>query len=71
VVIEPTVIVELWEQLLDRERELDEQENALLAPSALSGGCVWSVILLMTGLESSGRTIVPNCVLLPSVGGAL
>jgi hypothetical protein len=30
VVIEPAVIVELPEQLLDRERELDEQENALL-----------------------------------------
>jgi hypothetical protein len=30
VVIEPAVIVELWEQLLDRKRELDERENALL-----------------------------------------
>jgi hypothetical protein len=30
VVIEPTVIIELREQLLDRERELDEWENTLL-----------------------------------------
>jgi hypothetical protein len=31
VVIESTLVVELREQLLVRERELDEQENALLA----------------------------------------
>jgi hypothetical protein len=31
VVIEPVVVVELWERLLVRERELDEWENALLA----------------------------------------
>jgi hypothetical protein len=30
-VIESTVVVELWEQLLVRERESDEQENAFLA----------------------------------------
>jgi hypothetical protein len=30
VVIELIVIVELWEQLLDWERELDVRENALL-----------------------------------------
>jgi hypothetical protein len=30
VVIEPTVVVGLREQLLAQERELDEQENALL-----------------------------------------
>jgi hypothetical protein len=30
-VVEPTVIVELREQLLAQERELDEQENALMA----------------------------------------
>jgi hypothetical protein len=30
-VVEPTVIVELREQLLVQERELDEQENALVA----------------------------------------
>jgi hypothetical protein len=31
VVSEPVVVVELWEQLLVRERRLDEWENALLA----------------------------------------
>jgi hypothetical protein len=30
VVIEPDVMVELWEQLLVRKRELDERESALL-----------------------------------------
>jgi hypothetical protein len=30
-VVEPTVIVELWERLLVRERELDERENVLVA----------------------------------------
>jgi hypothetical protein len=31
VVSEPAVVVELWEQLLVRERRLDEWENTLLA----------------------------------------
>jgi hypothetical protein len=30
VVINPAVIIELWGQLLNQERELDERENALL-----------------------------------------
>jgi hypothetical protein len=48
VVAKLTMIVELWEQLLARERELDERENALVAREndmvaakhALGGACM-------------------------------
>jgi hypothetical protein len=58
VVVEPAVITKLWEQLLVRERELDERENALVAREN-------SVV----EVERPNRTIGPGCVPLPPVSG--
>jgi hypothetical protein len=72
------VIVELWEQLLARERELFEQESTLLAKERgmvegkhALGGRTWNAMLFTTRSHPSEGTIYPGCAPSPPVGGAL